>query len=197
MLLPCGNPPHKNLTDIQSGEANSDLRLQLLGLALDGLEPELKARVVINTLELQKASRSYTLETLKILRSQSEYKNKHLLWLIGMDGLVSLDSWYRWRELFNFTSFVVTDRPGYAQPTTGLVAEEFAEREIPPEQLRQYKHGKFCFLNIEALPISSSEIKKQLANRNAVGGTLIESALPANVLQYIYEKNFYTNKNSL
>lgn len=103
----------------------------------------------ISDLEQQRPGKSYTYDTLLELRGL--YPSAQLYFLTGADSLVALGGWYRWQDILDLCYFVVTNRPGHKQ-------------EIPVDVCQvneQAKMGIVC-LEIDALPISSTEVREQL-----------------------------------
>lgn len=105
-LMPAADPPHRTAPG-----ADAVQRAAMLELAV-GAEPGLH----VDLRELRRAerdpdSRSYTIDTLRELRS--ELGNAvPLALLLGADSFIGLPTWREWRTLFGFAHFVVAERPG-------------------------------------------------------------------------------------
>ena len=63
--------------------------------------------------------------------------------IIGADAFAEITTWHRWQDLIRLTEFIVVTRPGHDYSA--------------PEGARVHR------LDTVALPISSSEIRRQLA----------------------------------
>jgi nicotinate-nucleotide adenylyltransferase len=87
------------------------------------------------------------------------------LFIIGADAFAEITSWHRWRDLIRLTEFIVVTRPGHPYSS--------------PPGARVHR------LDTVALPVSSSEIRRQLALGE------IPAELPASVGQYIAERALY------
>ncbi len=85
------------------------------------------------------SGKSYSIHTIEKLWS-AEFA---LYFIIGADAFAEITSWYRWRDVVRLTDFIVVTRPGHEYST--------------PDGARVHR------LDTLALPISSSEIRQQLA----------------------------------
>jgi nicotinate-nucleotide adenylyltransferase len=107
------------------------------------------------------AEKSYSIYTIEKVRALGEQP----YFIIGADAFAEIASWYRWQDLIRLTDFIVVTRPGH--------------HYTAPEGARVHR------LDTVALPVSSSEIRRRLAD----GET--PSELPPAVAQYIVEKGLY------
>jgi nicotinate-nucleotide adenylyltransferase len=64
----------------------------------------------VDTVELERAGPSYTIDTVKILRQRGA---GDMNWLIGADQLLNLHRWHRFEDLIQQVQFKVMQRPGY------------------------------------------------------------------------------------
>lgn len=139
-FIPCAQPPHKDWT-ISPYEKRSHWLKQALGDA-DWYR--------ILDIEQQRGGKSYTYHTLKELRKQEP--DCEFYFLTGADSLTYLDTWYRWEDILDMCQFVATNRPGYV----GEVPEKLQK------EAKKRKGGIIC-LEIDALDISSTEVREQIA----------------------------------
>jgi nicotinate-nucleotide adenylyltransferase len=107
------------------------------------------------------AEKSYSIQTIERVRATGEEP----YFIIGADAFAEIGTWYRWRDLIRLTDFIVVTRPGHA--------------DTAPEGARVHR------LDTVALPVSSSEIRRRLAQ----GETPEE--LPPAVAAYIAENGLY------
>lgn len=108
--------------------------------------------------------RSYTIHTIEKLR-QTLGPRDEIFFLIGADAFAEIGSWYRSGDVIRAVDFIVVSRPGY-------------ELKIP-EGARVHR------LETLALPLSSSEIRRQLETTGSADG------LHPGVLAYIREHGLY------
>lgn len=117
-------------------------------------------RFVASRLE-EGAGKSYSLDTVERVRALGEEP----YFIIGADAFAEITTWHRWQDLVRLTEFIVVTRPGHPYSS--------------PPGARVHR------LDTVALPVSSSEIRRQLAD----GVTPDE--LPPAVAGYIAEHGLY------
>ena len=118
-LVPAADPPHKGDT-----HADAEQRATMLELAVAG-----EAGLQVDRRELRRRGPSWTLDTLLELRSEVGPRAP-LVWLIGSDSLLQLDTWHRWRELFDHAHILAVQRPGSA------LDADWIERHVPEVHAR-------------------------------------------------------------
>jgi nicotinate-nucleotide adenylyltransferase len=110
-------------------------------------------------------SRSYSILTIEKLKSRGVGP---LGFLIGADAFREIRTWHRWQDVVASVEFIVVTRPG-------------ANWETPPGAIVQELTGL-------DLPVSSSEVRKQLAEDAS------DVPVPAPVLAYIRENGLYRSQ---
>ncbi len=105
--------------------------------------------------------KSYTIETIEKVRAAGEEP----YFIIGADAFAEIASWHRWQELLSLTDFIVVTRPGH--------------QYTAPKGARVHR------LDTVALPVSSSDIRRRLAEGQ------IPPQLPSEVAAYIADKGLY------
>ena len=98
-------PPHKSEAAISPVRE----RLNMLTLALQG-----NSRFELSTIELERAGKSYTIDTVSQLKSQSRFKDCSLYFIIGMDNLVDFHKWRSPAKLLELCNIAVYPRKGYS-----------------------------------------------------------------------------------
>lgn len=176
LLVPSARPPHR-----APPRTGADQRLAMLAAAIDA-EPGL----IADDRELRRPGPSYTIDTLVELRAELG-TGAALCLCLGMDALVGLDSWHRWREFTDFAHLAVAARPGWQAPESGPVAEWLAERWVrDPAALRATTHGRALIRELTLLPVSSSQIRADL-----VAGRSVRYLVPDAALAYVREHRLY------
>ena len=141
----------------------------------------------IDTRELERAGPSYTIDSLISLRKELGDKVS-ICWLIGSDAFAKLNTWHRWSELHNYCHFLVVNRPHSEQLNWNAEVESLLEshetREV--EAIKNSASGKILIQEIEALDISSTQIRQHIASKEDVG-----NVIPSNVINYIQEYHLY------
>jgi len=130
-------------------------RCKMVELASEG-DP----RLVMSRLE-SGAKKSYSIDTIERVRASGEEP----YFIIGADAFAEIATWHRWQELIRITEFIVVTRPGH-------------HYDAPPG-------ARVHRLDTVALPVSSSEIRRQLAAGD------IPPELPPAVGRYIAQKGLY------
>ncbi len=179
-LIPSKTPVHR----ARPGASESQ-RLAMLKLAVAGL-PGLCA----DDRELLRDTPSYTALTLESFRT--EYPQRPLLWLIGVDAFLHLNTWYQWPRLFDLAHFVVLNRPGFAvsqalSPQLNEVWQGRLTRDA--SELSTHTHGLIYLHTVTPQAISATDIRNKIAA--GAPDTALLSLLPGPVLAYIRAHQLY------
>ncbi|MCX7927104.1 MAG: nicotinate-nucleotide adenylyltransferase [Candidatus Omnitrophica bacterium] len=161
IFIPTYLPPHKDNHDI----IEAFHRLAMVRLAIKG-NPYFE----VSDLEVKRQGRSYTIDTLRQLRSQ--YRKDNLFFIIGSDLFNYLDEWKDLKQITEIAKFIVATRPGY-----------------PLEKISQ-KLGslrkRVSVVAIRAVDVSAFEIRNRIQK-----GSSFRYLVPGPVYDYIVEKNLY------
>jgi nicotinate-nucleotide adenylyltransferase len=177
-LLPNALSPLK-----QQQHCSSEHRRQLLELALADY-PELR----LDWREVERGGRSYTCETLQELAAQ--YPQQHIGFVMGLDSFNQLDCWRDWQKLCEHAHLLVIARPGYQLALSAKLEAWLADKQSTNvEELHRFSRGKVYFCQLQPLPISSTELRKQLATHPQPAE--LSRQLPSAALEYIIEHKLY------
>lgn len=135
--------------------ASYDDRFRMVELACQA-----DSRFIASRLEAGQG-KSYSVDTVERVRARGQQP----YFIIGADAFAEITSWHRWQDLVRITEFIVVTRPGHHYAT-------------PPE-------ARVHRLETVALPVSSSDIRRQLAEGK------IPPDLPPVVGSYIDEHGLY------
>lgn len=179
-LIPSQTPVHRE----RPGASAND-RLQMLRLAVAGF-PGLS----VDDCELRRTSASYTITTLEHFRAL--FPARPLIWLIGVDAFLRIQSWHRANELFDFAHFVVLNRPGFATANVfssalSSVWQGRATRDAT--MLRSTTHGQIYLHTVAPQAISATEIRNMIARGSSEDA--LAPLLPPGVLAYIRAHQLY------
>lgn len=155
-LMPSNQPPHQD----EKKTIDAVHRLQMLELAIVD-NPLLS----IESIELQRAGKSYTYDTMKLLIEQNPDTDYYFI--IGGDMVEYLPKWYKIDELMQMVNFVGVRRPNY--PT---------ETEYP-----------IIWIDVPLIDVSSTQLRKKIAQ-----GCSVNYLVPPNVVNYIQEKGLYLDE---
>ncbi len=129
---------------------------------------------VVSTVEAFSEEVSYTYKTLQTLKE--EYPNDRLHFILGTDSFLSLETWYKGKELLCEFPFIVGVRPGYRESETVDMVEK----------VRRDYDAKIKILHNKILEISSTEIKENIKT-----GKSIRELVPYPIERYIHEHGLY------
>ncbi len=158
LVIPSCIPPHKIAAKLADGQE----RLEMCRLAF-GCDP----RFEVSPMELERGSRSYTIETLRELKAL--YPDSELYFIVGSDMLESFDKWYLWQEILSLSVLCAASREeGYSPDLSrfGKLAE------------------RIKIITLDPLEVSSTQI------RNSAGEVSPE-LLDPKVAAYIREHGLY------
>jgi len=178
-LIPAGTPPHR-----PPAFAAAEHRLNMLHLALSG-HRDLWA----DDREVRRQDVSYMVDTLEEIRL--EEGDVPLLLLVGQDAVNSLDSWHRWRQLFELAHIVILHRPDSAIAYSDTLLSELQPRSTrDPRVLGQSQAGLVYSLEVTQLAISATDIRRQIAD-----GKSPRFLLPDSVIRYIGDNGLYARNS--
>lgn len=157
LWIPAGQPWQKQRRLTPAADREAMLRLAIAG------EP----RFVLDRRELLRQGPSYTLDTVRELRT--EQPGAQLVLLIGQDQYAGLHTWAGWQELLTLVTLAVANRPGPLPP-------------VQPEVL----HQPHQVLPLPMLDIAATEIRARVAR-----GERIDHLVPPEVARYIDQHGLY------
>lgn len=179
LFIPASEPPHKDI----AGEVSFAHRFAMVEAAIKG-----HAGFQASDLEIQRSGKSYSVDTLEILRRKDP--EGELFFIIGLDSYRDISFWKEFARIFTLSHVVVTTRPGVIveeplAPLPVAMHEEFCYADNAGEML--HKSGnRLIFLKETCLDISSTQIRSML-----VEGQPVSQLVPPEVLAYIKENGLY------
>lgn len=174
-VIPCASPPHR-----QPPLAGPDHRLAMVELALAAY-PALQ----VDAREIRRGGRSYTVDTLRELRSELG-ERQSLCLIIGADAFLGLPSWQQWQDIPQLAHVVVMQRPGW-KLDTGELPEWAAPRLVDdPLRLDKEPAGWIAVVRVAPVNISATEIRRTVGAGGDPGGML-----PKAVWDYIQAHGLY------
>ena len=149
IFIPAKQPPHKALS---AQSAPPKQRLEMTRLMADGLS--LPGITAVSDLELNRDGKSYTVDTLRVLKEQ--FPEDELWLLMGTDMFLSLQNWYQAEEIMKLAAIAAFARAEsdndemmeiqgrYLNETYGAkvrIVQLPEIREISSTQVRAQKNG--------------------------------------------------------
>jgi nicotinate-nucleotide adenylyltransferase len=152
-FMPNQEPPHKK----KSESIKNEDRLHMLELAVSD-----NKQFRVEPIELERRGPSFTIETMRILKSK--YEEYQFFFIIGADMIEYLPKWHKIDELIKIVQFVGVERPAYSHKTNYPI----------------------LYVDVPAMEISSSLIRERLK-----AGKTVRYLLPKSVIDFIEECRLY------
>ena len=140
--------------------ASAEIRAHMVGLAIAG-----HTNWQLDLRELDRASTTFTVETMNELREQ--YPEDELFFILGADAAAGLDSWQESTRLATLCEFAVVRRPNF----DGHVPAGF----------------RYQLVDVDTPDVSSSEIRAWCATQDE----RLKEVLPAKVYDFITATGLY------
>lgn len=163
MLLPAGDPPHKQL------QIDRFDRLEMARRAAQS-QPDM----VVSEIEIMREGTTFTVDTLTQLHLQKP--DVEWVYIIGADTVRVLNKWRNFEKVAALCEFVAVGRPGF----DALAVQEWADA------LERDYGAKIHLLDVCGPDISSTDVRNAVAE-----GRRIDGLVPDSVAEYIREKGLY------
>ncbi|MBQ6662676.1 MAG: nicotinate-nucleotide adenylyltransferase [Firmicutes bacterium] len=166
-IMPAFVQPFKQDREVSPAQ----YRLAMLKLAA----MESRANLTVDTWEIERGCVSYTYDTLYHLTKAEP--DVQFYFILGSDSLLTIETWYRAKQLLRLTGFAVGSRP-----TNDLV-----QVEQKAEAIRRQYGAEIILIRELMLPVSSTMIRDLVRSGQPISGLV--SPLVEN---YIYEQRLYS-----
>lgn len=163
IFVPTGQPPHKANQRVTKAE-DRFLMTELATVSCPYFS--------VSRVEIDRMGSSYTIDTLRTLRSMPEYAEAQFYFITGLDAVMDIVSWKNPEEIMEMCRFVAVSRYGYTHKRMETLPEELRSKIIP--------------LEIPLLAISSTELRERVHQHRS-----IRFMVPQTVEQYITKKSLY------
>ena len=158
LFVPAYKPPHKNnISPVQN-------RVEMLNLAVRE-NPNFE----ISDIELRRGGISYSIDTIKDIKTELNLSKNNCYYLIGSDTLLDFHSWKKPREILIECHVIVAIRPGFR-----------------PSDIDTKILSSIQFANIPRIEISSSQIRRRWNE-----GKTIRYMVTQQVWEYINDNKLY------
>lgn len=165
ILLPAGDPYHKTTPRTAAHHR----------LAMAEIAAQADSRLAVSDCDIIRQGATYTHDTVQIFRQH--FPAAELWLLIGMDSLLQLHTWHRWQNLVRQCRIAAAPRPGSSLAQAPAPLQSWLAEALP--------QGRLHILRAEPLPISSSQIRQQLATGHT------SPDISPEVLSYIQQHQLY------
>jgi nicotinate-nucleotide adenylyltransferase len=163
ILMPTGTAPHKRIVD----DPGRELRLAMTRLAAAD-----DSRFSVSTLETEREGPSYTYETLE--RLGSEKGDSDLVFVMGADAAVGLESWREPERVVELARLAVARRAGVSDSDVVAVMRSLGAAD------------RATMLEMPEFGVSSSVVRER-----AAAGRPLRYLVPEPVARFIEEKDVY------
>jgi len=169
LFVPAGQPPHKLEAVITPAED----RLAMVRLAIEGND-----RFAVDSLEIERAGPSYTVDTLEAIRARHamDHGTGDLALILSAEAYRQLPTWRDPQRIVEMARIVVAPRGGYAEPDPDALANVPGGRE------------RTVFLDKPRLRLSASELRTWASE-----GRSLRYLVPDAVAAYIGDHGLYRN----
>ena len=184
LLIPAGIPPHKSLSADAPSGAHRLAMTRLMGeqIALDTAIP-----VEVSDMELTRAGKSYTADTVRALHGQ--YPDAELWLLMGTDMFLTFQCWHEPAEIVRYAGLCAFGR-----------AETDGEELFAPQREYLGRHFPDSRIVTMTLPnlvdVSSTELRERIP-RGETEGLLAPAVLGYIMREHLYGTNFDLKRLSL
>lgn len=170
IFMPSGKPPHKENHQIASAEDR-----YLMTVMAVAANPKFS----VSRFEVDKKTPSYTIETLEELRRIYPEKTE-IFFITGADAVLDILNWKKPEKIFRLGRFIAATRPDYSIDKLKKLGD------FRITQSNSGEEAEIFIMEIPALAISSSDIRKRIRERRPV-----RYLLPDAVVDYITERKLY------
>lgn len=179
VFIPSADPPHRPPTS-----ANAQHRIKMVELAIAN-----HPGFICDKRELLRADKSYSIDTLTELRAELN-ETVPIVWLMGMDSFLGLDTWRHWQDLFSLCHFVIAQRPGQdmAEMSAELKQATHLRWVKSAQALNDSPAGNLFLLPMALREESATGIRMNLQNQLPV-----VELLPKPVAEYIQSHKLYAS----
>jgi len=163
IFVPTGQPPHKTGERVSS----ADKRFMMTVLATVDCP-----YFSVSRIEIDKTGKSYTIDTLRQLKSLPEYLDTEFYFITGLDAVLDIVSWKNPEEIMGLCKFVAVSRHGYTHTRMEELPEDLRSAIIP--------------LEIPLLAISSTGLRERVRKERS-----IRFLVPPSVEHFIRKYSLY------
>ena len=163
VFVPVAVPPHKELRE----EPGAQRRLALCRAAVEG-----DGRFAVSGIDVDRGGPSYTVDTLTALHAQ--HPESDLTFIAGGDMARSLSTWHEPERVLALAAFAVAER------------ESVGRADILEALSDVRGAGRLCFFDMPRVDVSSSMIRRRVAE-----GRPVRYLVPDAVADAIEEQGLY------
>ncbi len=186
-------PPHK----LSAGCTSFEKRLKMVELATEGLS-HLKA----SNLEQFRKGISYSVDLLRFIRENQEFKHIIPFFIVGADAFLEIDTWKEFREIPRLSNLVVITRPPFKRSDiiekASTVFPEYQITSLENEKVNGDFNKRLLIVPVTPLGISSTKIRDLVKKNKSIRFLVtqkVQEYIMANGL-YVLDKRRNATGNS-
>lgn len=172
LVIPAGSPPHKQDDKVMPAV----FRYEMTRRALKNLPA-----VEVSDLEILRPGRSYTADTIRLVKEKFGHKNKICL-IYGTDILFDIEKWHKPQEILKEASLLLTYRSGDNR-------EEISQQAT---YLTEKFDAEIDFFSAPEIELSSTHIRRLIHDEQPW-----QHLVPAPVALFVQRQDFYRFANDL
>lgn len=169
IVMPAGTPPHKKASTTPAS----------LRLAMCSCFRQLGEQIQISDWEISRRTKSYTIDTIQMLRKQ--FSDAQIYLCIGSDMLESFETWKDWQTIVQTCILVAHCRDEAEQKQFETAAEYLAQRG-----------AKLVLLTADIVLQASSTLRLQMQQ-----GTDPQTLLPLEAANIVQQYCLYQNRGNM
>ncbi|HQR76356.1 MAG TPA: nicotinate (nicotinamide) nucleotide adenylyltransferase [Burkholderiaceae bacterium] len=185
-LIPAAQPWQKETL------AAADHRTQMIRLAIDNELPFVRRRMVLDHAELERGGPTYTIDTLRDLRTRLGAEVPLVL-IIGGDQFERFDTWREWERIPDLAHIAVARRAA-VPPRLNPVLQKLRDARFLKYagDLIESPAGHVVDLAMSPVDVSATEVRRLLGQaRSSEDDARLAASVPPAVLDYIRAHHLY------
>ncbi|MGE5714783.1 MAG: nicotinate (nicotinamide) nucleotide adenylyltransferase [Betaproteobacteria bacterium] len=185
-LIPAAQPWQKETL------AAADHRTQMIRLAIDNELPFVRRRMVLDLAELERGGPTYTIDTLRDLRTRLGAEVPLVL-IIGGDQFERFDTWREWERIPDLAHIAVARRAA-VPPRLNPVLQKLRDARYLKYagDLIESPAGHVVDLAMSPVDVSATEVRRLLGQaRSSEDDARLAASVPPAVLDYIRAHHLY------
>lgn len=186
-FIPAAQPPHK----LSLPKATAKDRMEMLKRAVSDY-----SGFIVSDVELRRTGPSFTVDTIRHFKEGFSRK-RELLFILGLDAFLEVDTWKSYKTLFQLSPFVVIPRPGIGlsaggidpKDIEGFIRENISDGYRLSLNNQCFTHDAFQPIYVcgtRLVDISSTTIRERI--RQALP---VDDMVPKSVEAYIHQQGLY------
>jgi nicotinate-nucleotide adenylyltransferase len=160
-------------------------RAHMIELAIAG-EPG----CVLDMHEIERGGSTYTIDTLRALRSARE-GDSSLVLIMGSDQFERFDTWRDWRGIVELAHIAIARRAGAPLALNPTLAAFDEQHRCAPDELARRPAGGITLFPMTPVDVSATGVRRLLRDASPESARRLTALVPSAVLDYIRLHHLY------